>query len=142
MSRRFIQPIVLVLLLTGCGGAPKSTPIEADAPAEPVASVPKGDLVGVWVGTEGQPSFRFAEDGRYCLSIIRDELDTLPGDCGTYEVSEMSLVLTSDKYTCKGDVGSYEFEVTELGQLHIKVFDDDCFERMTNIDNEIFEPES
>lgn len=141
MIRHTIQLIVLILLLTSCGEAPP-TPIKANAPAEPVASVIDDDLLGIWVGSQEQPNLRFTEDGRYCLAHYRDELDTFPGDCGTFEVEDEVLSLTSDQGYCKGETGTYKFSRTTLGHWQLRAISDDCTERFSNINNITFKPSS
>jgi hypothetical protein len=115
MSRRIIQLSVLVLLLTCCGEAPPQ--MEADGPDESMSSFTTEDLFGIWGGPQEPGYFRFTEDGRYCLSWNRDELDTFPGDCGTFEFEDMVLTLTSDKGYCQGEIGSYSISLSVIGQL-------------------------
>jgi hypothetical protein len=140
MSRRYIQLIVLVLLLTSCGDAPP--PIEANAPAEPLDSFTEDDLLGIWVSTQEDVVLRFTEDGRYCLAKFRDELDTFPGDCGSFEVVDMVLTFTSDQGYCKGEIGIFSLAVNPIGQLQMKATSDDCYERRVNIDNKTLGPGS
>jgi hypothetical protein len=138
MLGRFILLLLLVLVLTSCRAAPPPTPIEANAPAVPEASVTDEDLLGIWVGTQGQPYLRFTEDGRYCLALFREELDAFPGDCGTFKVEDMVLTFVSDQGYCKGETGTYDLALTTLGRLQMKVSSDDCHERNSNVNNTKF----
>ena len=142
MTRYTIPLIVLILLLTSCGDASPPTSIEFDAPAEVVASVTADDLLGIWIGPQEQPNLRFTEDGRYCLAHYRDELDTFPGDCGSFAVEDMVLTLTSDQGYCKGEIGEYNLSRTTMGQLQMNSVSDECNERRSNIDNVKLQPES
>ncbi len=137
-----ILSCVVVLLLVGCGETSQSETIGTPASDNVSASVTTEDMFGVWVGTQGTPYLGFTEEGRYCLAKWGDELDTFPGDCGTFEISDMVLTFTSDQGYCKGETGTYDISKKSLGRILMKVSSDDCLERRSNISGKQFAPES
>ena len=108
----------------------------------PVANVTEDDLLGIWVGPREQVFLRFTEEGKYCLALDRDELDTFPGDCGTFEVMDMVLTLTSDSGYCVGEIGMYNLVRNMIGQLQMNAMPDACNERRSNINNKTIRPDS
>ncbi len=119
MSRqRLLKLVTGVMLITvflaGCG-----TP----------AAITEEDLIGVWKRQEGETFyFQFNEDGTFKVASSEAFLKGSTFDMGEFQLEGALLTLTTsaESSDCVGQVGSYQMELTEEGDLKFTLDEDEC----------------
>lgn len=107
-----------VLVLSGC--------------AAQTAGVRGEDLVGTWKEVATPHVMQFREDGTFQWATNVGELaGDDPDFFGQFKFEGMLLTLvTSDEsHLCAGDIGLYEMELTEEGELKLTLSEDPCDDR-------------
>jgi hypothetical protein len=113
--------VAMVLLgLAACGGS------------QPAASLGGVDLTGVWKCDECPDFLQLNEDGTYAVAPIKpDFLEKAPADKGEFrlEGASFTFISSNESFICPSQAGSYQVELTELGQLQFILEEDACQER-------------
>jgi hypothetical protein len=107
------------------------------------------ELSGVWGysrGGLGARYYQFTQDGTFsnAASLTRERLEDTPAVKGEFwfEGSQLHLNVIEFLATgepCVGEIGVYEAQLLENGNLRFIVIDDDCSWRIGDLGND-FEP--
>jgi hypothetical protein len=108
---------------------------------QPASSSAADDLAGVWYYAGVETYLQLNEDGRFSFAETQQELEAAPFDAGQFRLEGISLtfITNDDSELCAGQIGTYEVELIEAGQLRFELQEDPCLLRRIGVPSGLWE---
>ena len=129
MNKRMVSSVAIALfLLAGC------------AASGPKLASSFEDIAGTWHSITSSAEIQFNEDG----TVRRRTAEQTPGDAG-FRFEGTRLILTeipgSSCYLIEAQIGIYEVELLENGNLKFTAIEDECATRLNYLEGALIEAE-